>query len=377
MQQIQITLRLDTPLLLGGSDAKKLESTEVIRPASLRGLFRIFARAAFGYLLGGIADREQRADVIRLLENALLGSAAERGTQGNTYHLVLAASNNKLNGASRYGVVPKPNNELDKSDTPGFDAGQTQIVSLVIPRRSLEHNASFAEALSSIVWLGLTSGSLGKRSRRGYGSIAVVEWNAAGGSTGLPNLPMFGQVQDQTDLAEKIAHGFEQALTAVSRWIDKEVGENDQLIEKLSRVVPSRTDVDQRKRIVAEAQRKLPSAPTYARQDEFFQLAGLEHVYIGRPAEDNKEKPWLPPMGAFNAECSKQLNSNPQPYRDYIGRSDRLASPVWLRMFKTDAGHLPVITVSPPNPSANAIVTALTASVNATPISELLKPSAS
>jgi hypothetical protein len=371
MKTINIKLRLDTPLLLGGSVAGELESTSALRPASLRGLFRTFARAYLGYMLGGITDKHVRRGAIHAFENALLGSAAETNAPGNTYHLALERSNSILTSSPKYPLVPKSTGEYAKGSSPGFDTDQQQQIDITLPRRSLNRNPHFADALLSVAWIAVTLGSLGKRSRRGYGSLSITDIETRGSGEDSAQLPSFADVRDREDLAKRILSGINRAKSTVHAWRTEEIGANDELIEILSGAAPPRNDKRQRDKLVATARSVLPDAPKRTYEPKFFQFAGLEHVYVGNEPENDSALGWKTLLARFNESCHQQLSKSGKVYAEHIGSADpRFASPVWLRIYQTEAGFLPVITVSPPDPAAASIVAELAKSVSATPINK-------
>ncbi len=338
MNQFHMEVRLDTPLMLGGRDGD-LESSNVIRPASLRGLFHTFARAYLGYLLGGVKDEHQRARTIRTLESALLGAAAsDEGTGGNTYRVAVLPE--AMQEKAEFLLVPKPNGGGgDKGRGLAFCAGQRQTIHLTVPRRSAR-NRHFCDALLAVVWIALTLGSLGKRSRRGYGSLSIAAVHAMGNGGCGAALPTLANANDGQDLAERITVGLGIAEQSVTTWM-------------------------QEQGVTAQPE------PSYI--EEFFQFGGEEQVYIGQAPSKADDAPWQPLMERFNQACHDGLSQNAPRYRKYIGKSNRLASPVWLRFHGTDAGHVAVVTRSSLDDVAIPLAQTLIDSVNAVPLPTWIK----
>jgi CRISPR/Cas system CMR-associated protein Cmr1 (group 7 of RAMP superfamily) len=353
MQRIRIRLRLDTPLLLGGSEAGTLESTNVIRPPSLRGLFRTFTRAYLGYLVGSADDK---ATLIRKFESALLGSAAsDDGCNGNTYRVGYIGPLLTRSELNKYDNVPKPQDpaldataRVQHGSATGFiDGEETFTIELSIPRRSLGSDGRFLDAFEGMCWLALTLGSLGKRSRRGYGSISISSmqrFDLASNVT-ASELPIFEDVNSPDAFARLL----QQGLTAVKRRFLTWLGTN-----------------------------ATSWCPGYEYKEDFFQFPGDKGIHISESVAN-----WRTLMEQFNLAChelssvpvldvernpvikdGKQVRRTVTEYRDYIGKGSRLASPVWMRIHQVGAGYVALITVSEPkNIKAQQIAAALVNSV--------------
>lgn len=353
MQRIRIDLRLDTPLLLGGSEAGTLESTNVIRPPSLRGLFRTFTRAYLGYLVGSADDK---ATLIRKFESALLGSAAsdDRG-HGNTYRVAYIGPLLTKSKPNAYDNVPKPKDpaldataRVQHGSVSGFiDGSETFTIEVSIPRRTLGTDRRFLDAFEGMCWLALTLGSLGKRSRRGYGSISISSLQTLdlAGNVVASELPIFENVNSPDAFARLL----QQGLTAVKRRFLTWLGTN-----------------------------ATSWCPGYEYKKEFFQFPGDKGIHISESVAN-----WRTLMEQFNLAChelssvpdlddegnpvikdGKQVRRTVTEYRDYIGKGSRLASPVWMRIHKVGSEYVALITVSQPeNIKARQIADALVDSV--------------
>ncbi len=311
-----ITVELDSPLLLGGAFSGRIDPARIIRPASVRGLMHTFARALFGPLLGSDGRRTRDA------ERRLLG--AQGGTTDANHHEYGATF--RLEAPPIVlgdGTFPNCPHDQRKGARPGFREGQTARL-IVRPRPAAAAADPHLPAMLWVVlWTGLTFGALGNRSRRGYGSLTVtgvegVDGGKAPGLAGLlegagngpagelptwPALPSSRQA-----LADGLCRGLETARAAAKTWLEVTIPP----------VVPA-------------------GAP------EFFQLFGPERVYVGRMFSSSQAA-----MSTLMQACSRALNNNAPLYRRTLGAGgrNRLASPLWVRLYRTKAGWVPVATFS-------------------------------
>jgi hypothetical protein len=344
MYKIHIGLKLDSALLAGGPGGE-LESTGVIRGSSLRGLFRTFGRAYIGFLIGNSTNASQ---TIRILEDALFGMAGdEKGLRGNTFR-VANVGTELLTANATYLNVPKHAGD-QHGETRGFRPHSEKKavlgIDVTVPLRSISSNPHFSSALEAICWLSLTLGSIGKRSRRGYGSLSILTMENGGLKELAPSeFPVFELVQNSQVLAEEIKRGVMIAHERLMNWLRYEFKANVRLAKlKHSSFVPG-----------------------YHYVSEFFQYAGLENIYVSDTKADYRQI-----MQDFNTACHEQSSQQSAEYSTFIGRAShgRLASPVWLRIHETIDGFVGVITLSPPvNKVAKSIAQNLIDSIKGTSI---------
>jgi RAMP superfamily protein len=133
-----LVVELVTPAMIGGAKARQCDDPPTLRPPSLRGHLRFWSRALGGKKLAdelwGSTDVGQR---VRLL-------GTQRLSEPKPAILILS----------------KP-----KSETPMIPPGDKVVLRFGIPESiALDH-------LQAVVWAWLHLGTVGRRSRRGYGSL--------------------------------------------------------------------------------------------------------------------------------------------------------------------------------------------------------------
>lgn len=346
MQKIVVNLQLDSPLLMGGA-SNDLETSGVIRGPSLRGLLHSFGRAFLGYMCGSSTDQLK---LVRILEETLLGAAGDSKGPGNTFRI--ANREAKLKRSASYPTVPKHSGKEHRTGAvKGFEPGQNSQIELTVPRRSLDANPHFFAALESIVWLSLSLGSVGKRSRRGYGSLSIqsMRFTEIGCEPQGTDFPVFDRLFDDGDLAGRLKNGIGLATDRMRAWIQDEMTHNPRLAKLTGELTPQNSPVD-----------------------KFYQFGGLGQVFVGTPEAD-----YLQVMKHFNKVCHDLSSDDDHRriYQDFIGNANpRLASPVWLRVFQVAENRfVGVITFSPTqNDQANSIAQLMAASINGTSISARL-----
>lgn len=296
-----LRVQLVTPAMIGGATAGTCDSTRALRVPELRGLFRFWTRA-----LGGDAFRE--------LEERLWGST----TLGQRVTLR---------------SIPTGDRVLEEHFLfPAKEAGARTRMSMMAPGvqfdlrfglpRLREHERLLRQQLQAVVWTALHLGAVGRRSRRGYGSL---QW-----------------VPGERDLLwDFLDGGFVP---------DRHLGSQASLKEYLQRGLT---------RVCSILGRPAAVAPAESRQSSsWFQLTTIDQVFVGRrlTARYDGQRGGMEDLihgcgerGASAAE-SAQLGS-PEP---------RLASPMSWRIYRLkNDDYVPVMTWSPRDG-----VTALTANTN-------------
>jgi CRISPR/Cas system CMR-associated protein Cmr1 (group 7 of RAMP superfamily) len=157
MRELKVTLETVTPLFLGGADNR----TPELRPPPFRGMMRYWFRA----LAGGVVGDDGRAlKTIREKEAEIFGGADEKHGQSAVW---VRLSEPKFVPES-YLLLP----HRDKPKFPAIPPGVTPTLTL-----TLKPGAEM-QKLEMTVWsllVELTLGGVGKRSRRGFGSLRVTE----------------------------------------------------------------------------------------------------------------------------------------------------------------------------------------------------------
>lgn len=176
--KLTFTLELLTPAVLGGPYPRRCDPYMPLRPASLRGLWRYWFRAAVASLLWPEPGQEELLlKELRKAESSLFGDTEQRSYFAlrppvglRPGRLDRPADNSGLRYLG-YGLFE------DRDRLPDcLPANQTADVECVLRRLSPPH----IEALLASVWLWSTFGGLGARSRRGWGSVRLKDVKGPG-----------------------------------------------------------------------------------------------------------------------------------------------------------------------------------------------------
>jgi len=151
MRELKVVLETVTPLLLHGADNR----TPELRPPSFRGVMRYWWRAALGGIIG-----DKNLQVLHELEGAVFGST-ERGSSISLRLKALDIQKTKAD------LLPHKGKFIPS----GALEGTFELV-LTQPRHD---DALVWEATCASLELALTFGGVGQRSRRGYGTLRIVE----------------------------------------------------------------------------------------------------------------------------------------------------------------------------------------------------------
>ncbi|MBN1543747.1 type III-B CRISPR module RAMP protein Cmr1 [candidate division KSB1 bacterium] len=307
-----IEVSLVSPAMIGGAEARKLDSSLALRPPSIRGQLRFWARA----LAGGA------------------------GLSGNYLH----DAENKLFGSIQDGspvlirtmpldLVDITNLELFPHKTSNASAG------IRVPSDMIQLNSRYRiyftigtphsypiEKLKSVVWTWLHLGSIGRRSRRGYGSLI---WNPQEKDL----LKDFIDFDPQRDLVStlSLANYLKTGLTKVFRVWEISNGTSER-----------------------------------ARAFDFFQLHSLDQVFVGCELCDSPDtcakwentrdslQSWIHGFRyekrLLHSVSSATMKTQPGEEKEmgYAQGSSRLASPMLWRLYRLQNGSVvPVLTWSP------------------------------
>ena len=149
--EISVKLRLITPLFMGGSDPR---GNPELRAASFRGVLRFWLRALLGGALGG--------DSRKVFEH-------ESRVFGSTEHASAVAVKAKwlaVKEPQDYNPLP---HKSPRFRFKGFPPGSSLVISF------LSYDAQSLEMTTSALRLLCNLGGLGRRSRRGFGSLEILE----------------------------------------------------------------------------------------------------------------------------------------------------------------------------------------------------------
>lgn len=148
---LRVTLETVTPLLLGGADGK----TPELRVPPFRGAMRYWWRAALGGIIG-----DSNLEALHKLESAVFGSP----DLGSAISIRLGSSDTF---ETQVPPLPHKKHKFKRKALVGsFELVMSQ------PRSA---DALIWNAACASLELALTSGGVGLRSRRGYGTVRVVK----------------------------------------------------------------------------------------------------------------------------------------------------------------------------------------------------------
>lgn len=154
---LTVTLETVTPLFLGGAEPR---GTPELRPPAFRGALRYWLRAALG---GAIGDNNLPG--LHQLESAVFGST-DYGSP-----ICVRLPNPLLPQSSAEKILPHKDSP-QAGQRRAFKAGQK--IELLISQLRSRDDAVWKAACGALN-LALTFGGVGLRSRRGYGTLRVVQ----------------------------------------------------------------------------------------------------------------------------------------------------------------------------------------------------------
>ncbi|MFO8072230.1 MAG: type III-B CRISPR module RAMP protein Cmr6 [Polyangia bacterium] len=201
-------IMITSPCFLGGADNSHLDPSCALKPASLKGSLRFWWRAIHGDL--GLGDLKKR-------EGEVFGST----TTGQGLQLQVLSSDSRTVSAGQdsgkggsplgyLGYGPITYNKQQKKNTSNRECigpGSSFFVRLTHRNRNDLHEAVRA------LWVLGALGGLGARMRRGWGSV-LVEPEACQWPDSLPSL---SGVKSAEDVAQRIEKGLEITVPAARR----------------------------------------------------------------------------------------------------------------------------------------------------------------
>ncbi|MBN1271077.1 MAG: type III-B CRISPR module RAMP protein Cmr1 [Candidatus Aminicenantes bacterium] len=302
--QAFIKVELISPAMIGGADSRSLDNPNVLRPPAVRGHLRFWTRA----LSGGF---ETNIKSIKKDEGLLLGRT-ESGQR-----LIFSPPQQKCFQKERKNLLPNKNIKQDmlipnnRQITIRFRMNYSEFI----------EDISIFDKLRAVFWVWLHLGAIGRRSRRGFGSL---QWVPAPGDF----LDGFVEFNPDTDLATR------DTL-------------KDYLIKGL--------------RKVCEVW-KVPSDSESRKTCNFFSLSTIDQVFIGyvfknrdgKVIQEIDDKPGgvIELLHGLNKNSSgEMMELGHAGWLSYKHRTDglqnKLASPMMWRIFPCGEGFVPVMTWSP------------------------------
>lgn len=332
MREIEATFRVVTPMFISGADQSKAE----LRLPSIKGALRFWWRALAWERLGDLGSI--RAEEARLFGSTDTGQAAvlmrlksKNAPEPLDRGEILEDGQRVVGEGARYlgyGVI-----ETSPRRDRGTAAGQLIRPCLpaaftfqvgFLPRPGVE--AQLEESLiQAIKLLGLVGG-VGSKSRKGYGSLTLIELKHSGETWRTPN-DVDSLSAELQDLSNEAAFPPFTALSKDTRFVIVEGKENESPLSLLDRI---------------------------GREMVFYRSWGKNGQVLGQPSEHNFEpdhdlmKGWksdieYPRRVAFglphNYDSARDLQVTPV-------ESNRRASPLFIHIHQPSASDRPIAVVS-------------------------------
>jgi len=297
MRQMTVTLNIVTPLFLGGADPN---SAPELRVPSFRGVLRYWLRAALGGALG-----DQDMNSLRKAEAFVFGDT------NNSSPIEIRLSYSRL---SHMGYNPLPH-KAKRFQFDGFNPDQTFSISLVGRQVTA---ASWRAAIDALL-LAVRLGGMGRRSRRGFGSLCLKHVDISQAQLSDPWSELLGQVPNSVS-------EWEQHLKAVLGATEAEATD---LAENLglSNFSPL-------------------SSPTFPILSPKNNIMLCHHVFSD----------WEDALKTFGRAEHVFLSRNPGRAQAFGSANPRWASPLWVRVLPTKCGVILALTLiwSQPPPRLHA-----------------------
>lgn len=337
-QRFSFTVVAETPVLQGGASppwagSSAGEKLFVVRPTAIRGLMHTFARALIGPYLGGDCAQTKKAELLLLGAPGGTVRGGDRNEQiGNTFKVIVEPSTDN----SRDSFDNTPNRGSERGQTEGWAVDSKTIIRIIPRPAAVTKDALLPQTLAAVLWAGLSFGAVGKRCRRGYGSLRVTDAEGPGEENN--DLPVFAEPpKDIGALAQSLAKGLSVARRSVSAWLGEQHGF------------------------------EISQPPTCNNPRKFWQICGAEDSYLGalNGAENSDHEAMSRLMTAASNQkkaasdqnaARGQPDSEPDLFDEAVGSikrggKKRLASPLWVRYYRVrQEGQdywVPLATFSP------------------------------
>jgi len=277
-----VDVDLVSPAMIGGPNPRALDTPPSLRAPSVRGSLRFWTRA----LAGDRAPTE--------VESELWGSI-ERG-QG-----IGLFPGTPLPAGQRVILFPAKETERERSATPAIALDQSARIRFRLPDTDHLH------ALAAVVWTWLHLGTLGRRGRRGYGSLL---WRPVANDllqrAGFPILRREEVLASRSSLSEYLGTGL----------------------------------VEVRKRF------GVPDAKATRTTHPYFRLDSLDQIFVGRRLNATYDGTVDGMEHRLHGRDPDRRGTAKKEMGSALG--ERLASPMAWRVFPAcGGGYFPVLTWSP------------------------------
>ncbi|HWP91853.1 MAG TPA: type III-B CRISPR module RAMP protein Cmr1 [Thermodesulfobacteriota bacterium] len=213
MNKVSFELEVVTPLFLGGADGKTAE----LRPPSIRGAMRFWFRAMMGGIVGG------NVDALKKLESNVFGST-DKASCFNLSLRGLNISKGVFSKDSYTGRIRKPGLlylgfSLDarrggERIQREYIKGGSRFILEIKPQGDAD-STKFKAAFGAL-WLLINFGSLGSRSRRGFGCLSILN------DLSIEGLPSFKlNANTPSDLVIYLKNGIAQIKALYQTFYNK------------------------------------------------------------------------------------------------------------------------------------------------------------
>jgi CRISPR type III-B/RAMP module RAMP protein Cmr1 len=321
-------------LNLGAEDAekKKYPEDEIFRATSLRGCWRFWARAA---IVG--AMEKPCSDTLRLLENSLFGST-EPAFQTFRMRVIPSEDNPSK---KQFAILPhKPlrteqawkeaNSPLSRATVLlSFNHGLAAYKKSLKPEEADKvpiWDEAAKNALLAVIWLWGNLGGIGTRSRRGFGSVALLadsEDKDPFAAAGLPRCR--NSFSDRAALIEHLQSGITCAFQIIREWVKAREHSLDLL---------HKPRIEQFRAGVGAKDFSPLLSPNRSADKDMFVFNSLAQVFVGNMFQSCNDL--LEIIADKNAIADETGSAIP-----------RRASPMIVRIHRCAEDFVPVLTWSP------------------------------
>jgi hypothetical protein len=277
-----------TPVMIGGENDEQFDDPPTLRVPAIRAMLRFWTRAIAG---PGFSTIEASLWGSTRIGQGISVLCAQKLPQPPRLQMTIILPN------PPHGAVP-----LDAVQ----EGGAPVRIRFRLP------DPTHQRQLQAVVWTWLNLGTIGRRARRGYGSLQWV-------SSGRPD-----------DLLEGFSEPRPQAV-----W-------------------ETPADLENHLRVgFAQVQAVFPPmagggpGPAARSTCTWFQVSTIDQIFVGRPLQGAYHKPGSQLEQDLHGMTIASRSTVPGEPREMGQPKPRLASPMMWRLFRAPGGFIPVMTWSP------------------------------
>lgn len=207
---LRVKLKTVTPAFIGGAHREQSE----LRPPSIKGLLRYWYRALDDHYVAreekffGSTERQSPC----LLKIAGPAAWEEGSTPWNPGALKLKE---QYSAGIRYLGYSLAGNRQSRSRVGIETEREFELLITTKPHVSESERQSVQRAWLAATWLLVNVGGIGARSRRGFGSLQLVDWSGWNDCRSLPDL-------GQSKSIEEWQNKFREGLLTIKAWFPEE-----------------------------------------------------------------------------------------------------------------------------------------------------------